>query len=244
MKNTFKKTALIIALSLGSLNVHASGIPVIDGAQIGNQIQTWAVEAQRWKKELEQYKQDFQAQQEQILKQNGILDGLTGIRDIAGVVKDVSNELKNVADLNKWLSNTDQIHKYGKDILGGDLRKIFDSYQLTHLCNNLVPTKKKICEGNVIIDVVKQEQNKRDIENVENRVKEINKIAQQMKRAKDQKEATDLSNAMQAQIALLQADKLQLDIKRSNEELAKSKAEKQHEEYIKKINSNFDYSIK
>lgn len=39
---------------------------------------------------------------------------------------------------------------------------------------------------------------------------------------------------MQTQIALLQADKLALDIARSNEELAKSKAEKLKRNEIKK----------
>ena len=56
MKRIIKTTALAFALSLGSITAHAGGIPVIDGAQIGNQIQTWAIEGERWLKQVQQYK--------------------------------------------------------------------------------------------------------------------------------------------------------------------------------------------
>lgn len=244
MKRTIKTTALVIALAMGSLNVQAGGIPVIDGAQIGNQIQTWVVEAKRWQEQIAQYKQDFENQQNQLLQQTGILQGLTGVRDVVGFLKDVSNELKNVTNLDKWLNQSDDILKYGYEILGDDLKKIFDSYGLDSLCKNLGASQQKICEGQIVLDVVKQEQNKRDLEKVGLRISTIEKIAQQMKTAKDQKEATDLSNAMQTQIALLNADKIALDIAKNNEDLAKSKAEKQKEDEIKRINSNFKYEIK
>ena len=53
MKRIIKTTALAVALSLGSITAHVGGIPVIDGAQIGNQIATWGIEAQRWTKQLQ-----------------------------------------------------------------------------------------------------------------------------------------------------------------------------------------------
>lgn len=234
MKRTMKSTALVIALATASLNVQAGGIPVIDGAQIGNQIQTWIVEAQRWQKEIAQYKQDFENQQNQLLQQTGILNTLQGIRDVQGFIKDVTNELKDVTNLDKWLNQSDYILKNGYDVLGGDLKKVFDSYQLDNLCKSLVATQKKMCEGNIVIDVIKEVETKKDLAKYENRLNTIEKIAKQMKTAKDSKEAQDLSNAMQTQIALLQADKLKLDIARNSEELAKSKAEKQRKDLTNK----------
>ncbi|EGY32834.1 hypothetical protein SC1083_1850 [Aggregatibacter actinomycetemcomitans serotype e str. SC1083] len=50
-----------------------------------------------------------------------------------------------------------------------------------------------------------------------------------MQAAGKTKEAQDLQNAMQTQIALLNADKIKMDIARNSEELADRKAEKQQE---------------
>lgn len=235
MKRAIKTTALAVMLALGSVNVHASGIPTFDGAAVGNQINTWMIEAQRWLKQLKQYEQDFKNQQQQLMQQSGILQGLTGVRDIAGFIKDVKAELKNITDLNNWLNRSDDILKHGQDILGGNLKAIFKSYGLDSLCKNLVASQQKACEGEIIVDVIKQEQNRRDLEKVQTRISTIENIAKQMKVAKDSKQAQDLSNAMQTQIALLQADKLALDVARSNEELAKSKAEKQKRNATNKI---------
>ncbi|WP_032996835.1 type IV secretion system protein [Aggregatibacter actinomycetemcomitans] len=57
----------------------------------------------------------------------------------------------------------------------------------------------------------------------------INEIAKRMQAAGKTKEAQDLQNAMQTQIALLNADKIKMDIARNSEELADRKAEKQQE---------------
>ena len=53
-----------------------------------------------------------------------------------------------------------------------------------------------------------------------------------MEVASTQKEAQDLQNAMQTQIALLNADKIKMDIARNSEDLADRKADKQRELYI------------
>lgn len=65
-----------------------------------------------------------------------------------------------------------------------------------------------------------------------------------MKSAKDMKEAQDLGNAMQTQMALLQTDKIAMDLALSTEQYNKIQAEKQRDDEIKRINSNFKYEIK
>lgn len=234
MKRTMKSTALVIALATASLNVQAGGIPVIDGAQIGNQIQTWIVEAQRWQKEIAQYKQDFENQQNQLLQQTGILQGMTGIRDMAGFLNEIKDTLKDVKDIDKWLGDSDQILKYGKDILADNLKKAFDEYGATDLCKNNNSLVQKNCEGEIIIEVLKKQKIEDNAEKLKNRISTIESIANKMKGAKDMKEAQDLSNAMQTQMALLQTDKIAMDLALSTEQYNKVQAEKQRQSYLEK----------
>ena len=243
MKRIIKTTALAVALSLGSITAHA-GIPVIDGAQIGNQISTWAIEAQRWTKQLQQYKQDFKNQQNQLMQQSGILQGMTGVRDMAGFMNEVSSTLKDVKDLDKWLGDTNTILKHGKDILSDKLKKAFDEYGATNLCKNANLTIQKKCEGEIIVEVLKKEKIDKNARKLEKRISTIENIAKKMKTAKDSKEAQDLGNAMNTQIALLQTDKIAMDLALSTEQYNRTQAEKQREDEIKKINSNFEYEIK
>ncbi|WP_164994223.1 hypothetical protein [Haemophilus sp. oral taxon 036] len=49
---------------------------------------------------------------------------------------------------------------------------------------------------------------------------------------------------MNTQIALLQTDKIAMDLALSTEQYNRTQAEKQREDEIKKINSNFKYEIK
>lgn len=230
-----KSTTLAVALALGSITAHAGGIPVIDGAQIGNQIKTWGIEAQRWTKQLNQYKQDFENQKNQLLQQTGILQGMTGVRDMAGFMNEVKSTLKDVKDLDKWLGNTDSILKHGKDILSNNLRKAFDEYGATNLCKNANLTIQKKCEGEIIVEVLKKEKIDQNAKKLEKRIATIENIAKKMKSAKDSKEAQDLGNAMQTQMALLQTDKIAMDLALSTEQYNKVQAENQRNNELKRL---------
>lgn len=229
-----KSATLAVALALSSITAHAGGIPVIDGAQIGNQIKTWGIEAQRWSKQLNQYKQDFENQKNQLLQQTGILQGMTGVRDMAGFMNEVKSTLKDVKDLDKWLGNTDSILKHGKDILSNNLRKAFDEYGATNLCKNANLTIQKKCEGEIIVEVLKKEKIDQNARKLEKRISTIENIADKMKNAKDMKEAQDLGNAMQTQMALLQSDKIAMDLALSTEQYNRTQAEKQKQDEVKK----------
>lgn len=128
----FKSTALLITLLLVNLSVRASGIPVVDGAHITtdmqNQIQTWTLEAKRWADKVTQFKQDFDNQTKQ-------LASMTGVRNIGDFMNEAGSILDQVKDLDKWIKNSSRILNSGKDILAPELRKIFDSYGLTNLCD-------------------------------------------------------------------------------------------------------------
>ncbi|KYK72331.1 hypothetical protein SC936_06745 [Aggregatibacter actinomycetemcomitans serotype e str. SC936] len=224
-----KLTSLVFATTLLgaiSLNVNASGIPVVDGAHMSvnvqNKIQDWMIEAKRWVETIKQFEKDYKNQQAQ-------LGAITGITNISGFMNEAGSILGNIKNLDKWLVDQDRILAKGYEILSPRLKKLFNQYGVGEMCQGFVASQKRNCEGKIIIDVVKQEQVKRDLSQVKARVNTINEIAKRMQAAGKTKEAQDLQNAMQTQIALLNADKIKMDIARNSEELADRKAEKQQE---------------
>lgn len=226
-----KKCLIPISLLFAVNNAGATGIPVVDSLQIttdiNNQIQTWTLEAQRWVERINAIQQDFKNQQMQ-------LAAITGVANIDSFINDAGAILNQVTDLDSWIVNSDVILANGKSVLSGDLQKIFDGYGLTQLCNNYENlVQQNQCEGEIIIDVVKQAQNEKKIKVIKQRVNTINNIANKMKVAATSKEAQDLNNAMNTQIALLQADKLQADSEVSTEKLNESLLKKKEEERIR-----------
>ena len=227
-----KITSLAVASMLFgavSLNANAGGVPVADGmhmsANVQNKIQDWMIEAKRWMDTVSQFEKDYKNQQAQ-------LGAMTGVTDISGFMNEAGDILGNIKNLDKWIGDQDRILSKGYEILSPELKGIFDRYGVGEMCQGFVETQKRNCEGKIIIDVVKQEQVKRDLSQVKSRVNKINDIAKRMEVASTQKEAQDLQNAMQTQIALLNADKIKMDIARNSEDLADRKADKQRELYI------------
>lgn len=201
-----KSKIMLVSLLLFSSQAFASGIPTVDTAAIANQIQTWKIEADRWLKTVDEYKKSYQAQLDQIATQ-------TGARDIVGFMNEAKTQYDQVKDLQQWIENPQMLLDHGKNALTSELRAIYDKYGMTSLCDSQTNEQsKRLCEGEIILTATKEQQNKRDLERVNDRVSSINKIADRMSKATDVKEAQDLSNAMQTQMALLQTDNIQRDI--------------------------------
>lgn len=192
-------------LLINSTTIYAQGIPTIDSAAIARQVETWKVEAQRWSETIAEYKKAYQAQLDQIATQ-------TGARDIAGFINESKKQYDQVKDLKQWIDNPEKLLTHGKNALNSELRAIYDKYGMTNICEQGNEKMKTLCEGEIIITATKEQQNRRDLERVNERVNTINEIADRMAKATDTKEAQDLGNAMQTQIALLQADNIQRDI--------------------------------
>jgi|SRR5699024_1822232 len=192
-------------LLINSTTIYAQGIPTIDSAAIAKQVETWKVEAERWSETIAEYKKAYQAQLDQIATQ-------TGARDIAGFINESKKQYDQVKDLKQWIDNPELLLTHGKNALNSELRAIYDKYGMTNICEQGNEKMKTLCEGEIIITATKEQQNRRDLERVNERVNTINEIADRMAKATDTKEAQDLGNAMQTQIALLQADNIQRDI--------------------------------
>lgn len=225
MKNKLLIISLLTSFSFNNL-VFAQGVPVIDGTNIANQIKQWSTE-------LEQYTETFKNAQDQLKTQANQLAATTGIRDIQAFMNQAQGILGQVDDLSKWMNKQDDIMKHGKDILSADLKSIFNSYGLTNKCESLPGQQKKNCEGEIIVDVVKQQNNTNNLKQLEKRINTIQGISKRMESSKDQKESMDLANAMNTQMTLLQADKVKMDIQQSMDEsqlrLLKKQEEDRHE---------------
>ncbi|WP_422387151.1 type IV secretion system protein [Aggregatibacter actinomycetemcomitans] len=112
-----KLTSLVFATTLLgaiSLNVNASGIPVVDGAHMSvnvqNKIQDWMIEAKRWVETIKQFEKDYKNQQAQ-------LGAITGITNISGFMNEAGAILGNIKNLDKWLVDQDRILAKGYEIL-------------------------------------------------------------------------------------------------------------------------------
>lgn len=95
MKIKQMSLACVAALTLSISTLSASGIPVVDGAQISQsqinhiedvlkQAKTWAEEAKRWADTAAHYKEQLNAYARQLASQ-------TGIRDVSSYLEDVKN---------------------------------------------------------------------------------------------------------------------------------------------------------
>ncbi|OCG69507.1 hypothetical protein A9G43_00885 [Gilliamella sp. Occ3-1] len=230
---------ILILIALYSSSVFAGGIPTIDVASIA-QLQLEAAEqAKRWTETVKQYKDQLKTQRDTLAAQ-------TGVRDIVDLVKESSSYFKNAQDLQKWINNPKKILELGFDSLNPDLKKIYKSYGLDNLCpseqnstNSFVEKERKNCEGQIVLMTLRQQQADNNLKAIDERVKTINKIAKKMAQSKDQKESLDLNNAMNTQLALLQADKLRMDIQVQQQLQQKELIEVQQEDIRReKVMSN------
>lgn len=226
-----KKLSLAIVTTLAISQGHTGGIPVIDVTQIANQIQTWTVEAKRWSEQVTQFNKDYKVQLEQLAVN-------TGARDIAGFMKSAQEAYEQVSNLQELVNNPQAIIDMGKDALDGELKSMYESYGMFNTCEerkNVVSEQAtKNCEGEIIAMAQSQINNQKIVNKIHKRVDNINQIAKRMEKAHDPKEAMDLSNAMQTQIALLNADKILQDSQYRAELHHDKFLEKQKEEEIRK----------
>lgn len=228
------KNLLLILSIIGFSNYsYSSGVPTVDIATI-TQLQKEAFEnASRWTETAKHFKDDLKAQMDTLASQ-------TGIRDIASLVQESSSYFQDAKELQKWISNPQKILDMGFDSLSGDLKDIYKKYGLNSLCEASEKTKseldiksRKNCEGQIVLMTLRQQQANNNLNAINERVEKVNAIAKKMAISKDQKESQDLNNAMSTQLALLQADKLKMDVQLQQEKQQDELLEKQKEDLFK-----------
>lgn len=227
------KQLLMLSIFCCCNNAFSSGIPTVDFGSIV-QLQLEAGEqAKRWTETVKQYEKELKAQRD-------ILSAQTGIRDIAGLIKESASFFRDAKELQKWISNPQKILDMGFDSLSSDLKKIYKSYGLDHLCstaqdreNSFVAKERKNCEGQIVLMTLRQQQTANNLNSINERVKAIDEIAKKMAKSKDQKESQDLNNAMSIQLALLQADKLKMEVQLQQEKQQRELIEIQQENIMR-----------
>ena len=217
-------------------------IPVTDGASIAQTASEYLQTATRWKEQVQQYEQDYKNQMQQLAAQ-------TGITDIAQLVNQTQDAYGSLKDIEGYLSNPQAILSSGYDALTPELKSTYQSYHLDNLCNQYKDDKQlKNCQGKIVINALRQVRNEKAMNQVEQHYSKIQEIADKMVKAQTQKESTDYQNALQVQLALLQADKTAIDIQQNNDTQIQALQSDQkensfHERLKKEMNSaTFDKS--
>lgn len=241
MKNILKVSLITTMLATSINSVLASGIPTVDGAMIGqtqmNQIQTWIQEAQRWAEKLQQFEKQYTTQLDQ-------LNSVKGVANVFGFNSQISSILSNVGNLDDWLNRSDDILTYGTDILSDKLKKLFDEYGVADSCKGFVASKRKICEGEIIIDVVKKEKTKQKIKQIKQYSNDVQQAIKKAQKATTIKEAQDAQNEIQGIIAVMTANSLMFDIEEQEEERSRRLSEqKQKSEFIKQTRTRLEKNL-
>ena len=221
MRKILLKSVLAVGITAITSNAMAV-IPVTDEASIVQAANEYVNTATRWTEQVQQFEANYQNQVQQLAAQ-------TGITDIANLITNTQNLVGNLDDIQAALSNPQSILDQGYDSLTPKLQAIYKSYGVDNTCQQTVERERKTCQGQIIIDVLRQQRNNDAISEVKGHYKKIQGIAKSMSSAKTQKEATDYQNAIQVELALMQADKTKLDIQKDNDLEADSLAQKQKE---------------
>ncbi len=200
-----KKIFLTLSLSMSLL--FSGGIPVIDGASIAQNLAEFAKEAMRWTKTIAHHKKQIEAYKKQLATQLGIRDVIAFEKAIEDIYK--TKEMWNFEEIDKsfksnnWLSNKAE-----------ELMKKFMSYDY---CKNYKEDKQEFCYGKQRVpfeNILFLEDRQRTISK---QVKQINDLIKKVKNSKDIKETADISAMIQAKIAGLNAEKIQLDLYNSRQ---------------------------
>lgn len=252
MKIKQMSLACVAALTLSISTLSASGIPVVDGAQISQsqinhiedvlkQAKTWAEEAKRWADTAAHYKEQLNAYARQLASQ-------TGIRDVSSYLEDVKELYGSVNKLG--MSITDAI-EMTKDIKGfskadfiRNFMDIIDNHYEYNPCKAIAETekaKRNACMITYAEPMQDMEVYSEMSENMDKHLKNLNKLSKKLEKSKDIKESSDLNNQIQSQVALMNAQKIQFDTYKDTRKLRQEQADLQRKSAILKSQSNWDY---
>lgn len=240
-----KRTIFLIFL-VANL-VFASGIPVVDGANLAQNIQQnikqaleWVKEANRWIETTKHYSSQLDAYSKQLASQSGVRDVSSFLKDIKSVYDEAQKLGVNLQDLQDMTKDID------KNKLSSKLKNLMAKFFEYNYCDNFVePTNKRICENNRIGQVQDIAYYQSEQEAMSEYAKNISNLAKKLKNSKDIKESADLNNAIQTQVALMQAEKIKIDLyTKQREANKKMMQERSFENNMKRAqNSSYRWNL-
>lgn len=208
---TLKKVAVITMLFVPVSSI-AGGIPVVDGAAAAQRqtsmlqtVQQWAKEAKQWGETVSHYKSELKAYADQLASQ-------TGIRDVKAFIGEAHSLYNEINNLKSEFTPVINLVSGGKNALSANAKSLFEKYNIFDRCKNLRQGEITFCEANIVSTVESMSFLDSFENNVNSKLKTIDKLANRMAKSNDVKESQDLKNAMDVQLAALQSQKVQLDL--------------------------------
>lgn len=236
----------IVLTSIVTANLlFASGIPVVDAAanaqimtQNIKQAAEWVKEAKRWADTAVHYKSQLDAYAKELATQTGIRDSVAFLKD----VKDIYDEAKSVGQKISEIKDFSMDGQSIKNNLTSRAKQLMDKYFDYDRCNRFAAqTDQNTCyqkKAAIVENIAFIEDRS---ENISNYTKDLNKLANKLKNSKDAKESADIGNAIQLKVALLQAEKTQIDLMNERKERNKEVIEEREKaEALKKWNTPID----
>ena len=209
---------VVLSAALIANTVFASGIPVVDGALNGQTTQQnikqaaeWLKEAKRWVDTTKHYSSQLNAYAEQIAAQ-------TGVRDVTSFLKDVKSVYDEAESLGENLYELKDFTKDVKGSLSSRVKSLMDKYYDYDYCANMsgegedADKSKNACYQNRALPIEEVAIYEKAGKNMQTRANNISKLKNKLAKSKDAKESADINNAIQAEVALMQADKIQIDL--------------------------------
>ena len=204
----------IAVMVIGSSNLLASGIPVVDATANSQMLQQNIKQALEWAKEAQRWVDTTKHYQSQLTAYSNELATKTGVRDIMSVVKEARKlygsgmELySSVSSISGSLKGNMSNSNFNK--LAEKLMKDSLSYDV---CQGYKNNMQNICKEDQIANfkeaIFFENANQAMSESLEN----IDSLIKKLKNSKDIKESNDINNAINSQIALIEAHKSKIDM--------------------------------
>ncbi|WP_082848052.1 type IV secretion system protein [Delftia sp. GW456-R20] len=211
----FSRT-FVIALSLVVVQApRAGGIPVIDTASIAQTILVVKAHA----KDLQQLIEQVKTAKNQLVQAKATLQSLTGSRgmstllDMTGIRQALPPEL---------LKTADAIRSLGAAAASKDAKRIYDAIS-RHGCDLQFPTNvemRKLCEADAYSSPTTLSMVQDSVKRSEQRATKLQQMLSSIDTT-DAKAAADLTNRIQAETAMLQNEKMLMDMALQNQQLQK-----------------------
>lgn len=205
-----------------------SGIPVADGANLGQNVIDYVAtiaefteQASRWAETAQHYKNELSTMSQQ-------LQAETGIRDISLLMSDVKSIHSNISKFK--LPTTKSILEGGADFLDSEAKNIFNDNVYYNRCQQRNIKIKNLCLANQLnvaktlsdVGVIRDE--------LTRYLEDIERLQRKAARSASIKESADIANAGAAKAAELEVIKGKLEIIRTNYELTIALQEEQEKQ--------------
>lgn len=202
----------------------AQGIPVIDVAQLGQQI----LQVKAWAEQYSQMMQQYQKLTEQ-------LDAIKGARGMGQLMNIPALRQQLPAD---FVSQFDRLRSLGAAGATGEAVAIYNSIR-TFDCASQFPNdqaSRLSCEASAMVNPTNLGLINKSIESSKSRVTQLQNLINAIDSASDIKAAQDLSNRINMEVALLQNEKMMMDMALAQQERqAKLLDQKKKEEGVKRL---------